>query len=143
MKLLIDTREQLDYACFFEKLAKIHITKTLRIGDYSLEGYETKFSIERKTLNDFIGCTTSSRERFLRELERAKELEYFAIIIECSCYDIINHNYRSKASPNAIISTICSWSVKYQYPIFFVEAREGGALLVVKLAEHFLKNAKS
>jgi len=75
MKLLIDTREQLDYACFFEKLAKIHITKTLRIGDYSLEGYETKFSIERKTLNDFIGCTTSSRERFLRELERAKELD--------------------------------------------------------------------
>ncbi len=140
MKIVIDTREQLDYGNHFEEKGQIYIKGTLGVGDYSIVGYENKFSIERKARDDFVSCVTSSRERFVRELERAKELDYFAIIIECSFYDIINHNYRSETSPNAVISTISSWSIKYHFPIFFVEHRQGGALMVAKLAEHFLKN---
>ena len=140
MKLVIDSRERKSYALFFEKMGLKHTTKRLTTGDYSIEGYENRFSVERKELNDFVNCVTFSRARFLRELERAKKLDFFGIVVECSYYDIINHRYHSKTSPNAVISTLSSWSIKYKFPIFYVEARQGGALQVVKWAEHYLRN---
>src|SRR3989339_543326 len=117
-----------------------HELKGLKVGDYSILGYEEEFALERKTLNDFINCITFDRERFSKELEKARKLKYFAIIIETSYYDIKNHNYRSKTNPKSVLNTIFAWSVKYNYPIFFVESREGGALAVIKLSEFYYKN---
>jgi DNA excision repair protein ERCC-4 len=142
MMLIVDTREQKPYLNIFKKINQKYLRKKLDVGDYSLKNYENKFAIERKTLDDFICSITRGRKRFEKELEKAKSFEYFALIIECSFYDIKNRNYYSKIEPEVILSTIFKWSTKYKIPIFFMDTRVGGALAVVKLAEGFLRYHK-
>lgn len=57
--VIIDTREQLPYNFTFESTRA-----TLKTGDYSLAGLESVVSIERKSLDDFVGCITTGRDRF-------------------------------------------------------------------------------
>ena len=135
MKLTIDHREKLSYAPLFKREGIIYTESTLKTGDYSVVGFEKEFSIERKTLNDFVNCVTFHRERFVKELERARKLKFFAIIIEANIKDIRSHNYLSKAIPQAIISSIYSWNVKYGVPILLVGSREEGASAVQKLSQ--------
>ena len=141
MRLIVDSREQRPYSDLFREIHKIECeVKGLKVGDYSIEGYEDKFAIERKSLNDFVGSITQGRQRFLREIERATQYEYFAIVIECTLQDILSGNYRSKTHPASVIGTIASWSIKYKIPIFFAGNRSDSAILVMKLAKKYLDN---
>jgi len=137
MILTVDTREQKPYLNIFERIKQEYSVKTLRVGDYSISGYENDFSVERKTLDDFIASITQNRKRFENELKRAKSMQFFAVIIEGSFYDIKNRNYYSKIEPAVVLATLFGWSVKYNIPFFLVDTREGGALAVIKLAEAF------
>ena len=62
---IIDSREQkpLD----LEPLTTI--TSTLVTGDYSVRGLEHVVAIERKSLDDLVGCVGRDRERFDREVQ--------------------------------------------------------------------------
>ena len=142
MIIIVDTREQKPYLNIFDKLNQKYLIKKLSIGDYSIKGYEDKFAIERKTLDDFISSITRGRNRFEKEIKKAKDLKYFALIIECSFYDIKNRNYYSKIDPEVILSTIFKWSIKHNLKIYFMETREGGSLSILKLAESFLRYHK-
>ena len=117
-KIKIDTREQQPYE--FENSE----VGTLSIGDYSICGLEDHIAIERKELNDVIGCLTSDRERFNKELQRGKALDYFALVVEASLSDIANRQYRSEMQPKAAIQSLLTFSVRYRLPIFFAESRE-------------------
>ena len=72
---------------------------TLAIGDYSIVGLENHIAIERKALADLIGCLTTDRDRFERELHRGRALDYFALVIEATLSDLANGRYRSKMLP--------------------------------------------
>jgi DNA excision repair protein ERCC-4 len=139
MDIIVDSREQKPYTEFFDNLDHKYEVKKLDVGDYSIKGYEDQFAIERKELNDFIQSITRERIRFSIELEKARKLQYFAVIVEGSFYDIKNKNYKSFTNPQSILSTLFMWSVKFDVPIFLVDSREGGALAVLKFAEAFLK----
>ena len=139
MKLIVDSREQKSYVSILERVGVECTVKALKTGDYSIEGLESSFALERKSLSDFISSITLGRSRFKRELDRSRELKYFAIIIECSYYDIKNKNYYSNIDPKCVLNTIFSFSVKYNVPVFFVESREGGALAVLRLSQFYLK----
>ena len=89
LKIIVDSNEQLPY-----KFQTPSIRAKLPTGDYSLKGFEDKISIERKELNDLIGCLTDGRDRFERELQRGMELDYFALVVEVSLSDIAEGNVR-------------------------------------------------
>jgi len=86
MKIIVDTREQRPYKF------KDSQVKTLACGDYSILGLEDCIAIERKTIDDLIGCLTSDRQRFEKELYRGKALDYMALVAEATLSDIVNHN---------------------------------------------------
>jgi len=119
MKIFIDSREQLPYE--FENPSEVG---TIPMGDYSICGLENHIAIERKELNDLIGCLTTGRERFERELFKGKALDYFALVIEASLKDLINHNYRSQMEPKSAIQSLVAFSVRYRLPIWFCESRK-------------------
>ena len=128
MKILIDTREQQPYS--FETESE---TATLGTGDYSLAGAENLISIERKSIDDLVGCLTSGRERFERELYRGRALDYFALVVEASLSDLSNGRYRSEMNPKAAIQSLLAFSIRYGLPIFFVENRRYGARVTESL----------
>lgn len=88
------------------------IRGTLCTGDYSLQGYEDKIRLERKSLQDLIMCVGRERKRFERELERLKKYEYRSIICEGSWSAIRLKQYRGQMNPNSIASSIRAWSMR-------------------------------
>ena len=143
MQIVIDTREQRPYR--FQTPA---VSGTLPTGDYSLSGAEHLIAIERKSLPDLIACLCSnSRTRFEKELYRAKALDFFAIVIECSLSDIVNGSYRSKMTPKSAIQSLMTFSVRYKLSLFFVENRDYGARitesLLLKYSKEISKRAEA
>ena len=141
MKILIDTREQRPYK--FKTTSEVG---TIPVGDYSICGLEHLISVERKEINDLIGCLTTGRERFERELHRGKALDYFCLVIEGNLSDLANGRYKSKMLPKSAIQSLMAFSVRYRLPIFFCENRKYGARvtesLLLKYAREIEKHFK-
>ena len=141
MKILIDSREQLPYQ--FQADSEVG---ALPVGDYSICGLENHIAIERKEINDLIGCLTTGRDRFERELHRGRALDYFALVIEGSLSDLSNGNYRSKMLPKSAIQSLLAFSIRYRLPVWFCENRTYGQRvtesLLCKYAREIEKKAK-
>ena len=76
-RLIIDTREQRPLE--FHHME--YVRGTLQSGDYSLEGLEESFSVERKSLADLAGSLTRERARFMRELHRLRGYQSSYLLI--------------------------------------------------------------
>jgi DNA excision repair protein ERCC-4 len=74
-EILIDTREQ--FPLPFPKFRKMKLS----CGDYSTSGelYSDIF-IERKSLPDLVSTLSSGKERFNKEISRAKDLGYYLVV---------------------------------------------------------------
>lgn len=104
---IIDTREQTPV-----DLSPLRsIRKGLKTGDYSVEGYEEKIAIERKSLQDFIGCCGSSRTRFEKEVARLQTYPYRSIVVEGVWGSIEAKQYRGQIHPNAVIGSALGWAL--------------------------------
>lgn len=123
----IDTREQRPYG--FENSE----VGTIPVGDYSIKGLENHIAIERKTVDDLVRCLITDRQRFGKELHKARALDYFALIIEASLSDLVNGNYRSEMNPKSAIQSLLAFSIRYRLPIWFAESREYGQRIVESL----------
>jgi len=133
IKIKIDSREKAPYQ--FQN-SEVGI---LSIGDYSICGLEDSISIERKELGDLIGCLTSGRERFEKELFKGKALDYFALVIEASLSDIANGLYRSEMQAKAAIQSLLTFSIRYHLPVWFTGSREYGQRVTESLLLKFAR----
>jgi len=133
MKIKIDSREQKPYEFQNSEIG------CLSIGDYSVSGLEDYIAIERKELNDLIGCLATGRDRFKKELQRGKALDYFALVVEASLSDLADGNYRSQMEPRSAIQSLLAFSVRYRLPIFFAGSREYGQAVTQSLLEKYVR----
>lgn len=117
---VIDTREQTPLV-----LAPLKVEYgTLKTGDYSVLGLESKICIERKALQDMIMCCGKERDRFERELDRMKAFKYRAIAVEGDWSQIEMKTYRGTMHPNAIMGTLLAWAMSAQVPIMMLGSHE-------------------
>lgn len=133
VNVLVDTREKKPLS--FEEIT----IQKLDYGDYSVAN--SKIFIERKSLSDFIGTLSSGYERFLRELERAKENNcYLIIMIESEyghlmVFDKLKWIMVKKAKPDFILHRVREILEKYPTNCQFVAtgSREKSEELVNKI----------
>jgi len=129
--VVVDSREKDPYT--FDP-ARVEVVRcALPAGDYSLLGLEDKVSIERKSLEDFVGTVIRERERFRNELLKLREYEYACVVVEANLADILSGNYRSGAHPKAILGSALSLIVDYRIPVFFCGNRQAARLFVEQL----------
>ena len=77
-QIIVDSREQKPFQFEGHTL----IESKLEYGDYSLHP-NNKLAIERKSLSDLYGTLSGGRERFEREIQKAKKLEgYIVVVVE-------------------------------------------------------------
>jgi len=107
-RIVIDTRENRPYE--FDN----SVSKALRAGDYSVEGFEDRVAVERKSLDDWIGTVLRARKRFARELNLLKTYDYAAIVIEASPDDISAKRYKSEINPAALLGMTCELAVRFR-----------------------------
>ena len=123
MMILIDTREQKPYSFNIYQAPTERVT--LSCGDYSLAGFADRIAIERKSLDDLIGCLTGKdRTRFERELARAGSYERFAVVIESEIQDVSAGRYKSKMKPHAVLQSITAFYIRYGVPFLFCGNRD-------------------
>ncbi len=120
--IVIDTREQRPYA--FDSSHVEVIRAALPAGDYSICGHEESIAVERKSLGDFVGTVINARGRFTRELEKLATYQAAVIVVEANLQDVIDHKYRSRAHPNAVLGSMIALQVEYGVPIQFCPTRE-------------------
>lgn len=134
--LLIDTREQIPYD--FEHASEI---RTLKTGDYTIEGLENSVVVERKRHNEVVQCMTWGRERFERELERSRKFRRFHLVIEASCKSVLECLYEdwpNGTHPASVRGTLIAWQNRFEpLRIWFPGDRETAQTLV----EHLLVKA--
>lgn len=148
--VVIDTREQLPFT--FEGMTcdvidggkPLIVTTqrgTLRSGDYSLLGFESKVAIERKSLADAYSTLSQGRDRFERELVRLSAYQFAAVVIEADwptiCADPPPH---TKLAPKTVFRSIVAWTVRFP-SIHWIPAgpRRLAEVTTFRLLERFLK----
>ena len=127
--VIIDSREQ----------DPLPITRleTIRAGlqsaDYSFLGGEQVFGVERKSIDDLVGCCTGeNRERFEREMHRLRGFRFKRLLIVGARWMIEGQRYKSKIKPAAVLHSLDAWEARYDLPVVFCEHPTHAAALVEK-----------
>ena len=126
---ICDTREQtpLDLAPMLMRRAGLYT------GDYSIAGLESVVTVERKSLDDLLGCIGQERERFDREMIRILAYPHKMLIIESTWSDIRAGKWRQKVHANAVAGSLLGWMSK-GIPVFFAPDHDSAGGIV----RHFL-----
>lgn len=127
--IVIDSREQLPYTFSGihghepnEIVAVQTVVRGLESGDYSIDGFEDRIAIERKSLEDLYGSVTWGRKRFEAEIGRLNDLGgqvgFAAVAIEADWREIANPaehviGWTNETNPASVVGTIDAWSVRY------------------------------
>lgn len=118
--IIVDTREQTPWPFHLLTPDKGYhlsggtVRRKLDTGDYSLEGLESFVGIERKSLSDLVGSLSHGRERFEREMERARDdIEHFFLVVEGSFKDIARWEYPSRMAPSSVVGSMLSLHFDY------------------------------
>jgi len=119
MVIITDTRESNPFIFSSIIPRPSIIYRGLQTGDYSIDGFEDRITIERKSLPDLFGSTGRNRQRFEREFARMAAMDYAALVIEADLSTIItNPPEHSKMLPKSVYRTLLSWSLKYGIPVW-------------------------
>jgi len=142
LTLITDIREQ--NPLHFQHLEAV--PGTLLTGDYSIQGLEHLFSVERKSIADLVQSVTRERDQFERELHRLRGFHFKRLLVIGTEQEIRDGNYSSKANPKAVFHSLYAFEARYDVPVIFVPTPEQAALLVERWAYWYArevqKNAK-
>jgi ERCC4-type nuclease len=116
---IVDTREQAPLQLDLQT-----VVMGLTSGDYSFVGGVHLFSIERKSLDDLVGCVTRERERFERELIRLRGYRFRRLLIVGTPEELEAGRYVSATPPAAIFSSLATWEVRFDVPVVFAATPE-------------------
>ena len=143
MRIIVDSREQCPYTFAPPRYEGVTAqTATLTTGDYSLAGLQDRIALERKSLDDLTGTLTKGRERFERECERGRGMDYFGLIIEASLEDIRAHKYQSQMTPQSLLQSLAAFSVRYGLHVHWCGSRAGGEYMTYSLLAKYLREAE-
>ena len=130
---IVDSREQRPVTLEYKKGLLLKSEQgTLYTGDYSIKGVENLVAIERKSLDDLMGCIGSHRERFEREIIRLKGYEVKAIVIESTWGKIEKGDYRSRVNPSAAIGTLMGW-IAEGIPICMADNHKRAGMFIARM----------
>lgn len=141
-EIIRDSREQAPFP--FQSIEGFDVINTvtaaLPTGDYSIVGFESRISIERKSVSDYYGSIGSDRERFEREMVRLAAMDYAAVVIEGDWKELlIDRPDTIQMSAKSASHTILSWSIRYGVHFFPCMGRRHAELVTFGLLRHWWK----
>ena len=127
--IVVDSREQTPLPITRLETVRAGLTT----GDYSFQGGEDVFAVERKSIDDLVGCCMGgNRERFEREMHRLRGFRFKRLLIVSARWQIEAQRYKSKIKPAAVLHSLDAWEARYDLPVVFCEHPEHAAVLVEK-----------
>lgn len=140
MKIIIDRRERLPYA--FDSYPGTETEPgALQSGDYSLAGLTDNVAVERKSLDDLVGCLAGGRERFEKELQRARGMDAFCVVVEAPWEDLAKGRFKSRMKPHAVCQSVLAFQVRYHIPFVFAGSRQAAEYVTHGALRQYLNSA--
>ncbi len=151
--VVIDTREQLPWD-FAAIPADAHqggesagcvvvpvVVGTLGAGDYSVQGWETRVAVERKSAADLVGTIGQGRERFERELERLAVMDFATVVVEAELSELkLNPPPHSQLQFKTITRSVQAWQQRYpRVHWMFLPGRRAAMLWGYRVLERWVK----
>ncbi len=141
MRVVVDSREQAPYdfagaSCYAGTTVE---QGSLSTGDYAPKGLEHLCAVERKSLPDFVACLGRERDRFVRELERGRGLECFAVVVEGDFASLAHHDYRGQLDAHSACQSVASFVARLKVPVLFAGSRAGGQYAVWSILRQYLR----
>ena len=135
-KIVTDTREQAPLPI----PPHWNTVGTLKTADYSIQGMEAEFAIERKSLEDLVGSLTHDRPRFVREMERLAKFAFKRVLVEApySALEVEKFPF-SLALPRSIRASVAAFEVRYGIPFVFAASRRQAAAHVLRWARYYVR----
>ena len=125
--IVIDSREQTPLPITRLETVRAGLTT----GDYSFQGGEHVFAVERKSIDDLVGCCMGdNRERFEREMHRLRGFRFKRLLIVGARWMIEGQRYKSQIKPAAVLNSLAAWEVRFDLPVVFAEHPTQAAALV-------------
>jgi ERCC4-type nuclease len=137
MRIVVDSREQEEYS-----FSCPSVRRKLDAGDYSIEGFEHKVAIERKSLDDFVNTVIRGRDRFYKELCALANYEHACVVIEAALRDLLEGNYRSGAHPNALLASVIAIDINFKIPVYFCGDRQSACRFTEEYLKRIYRNYK-
>lgn len=134
---IVDRREQLPLDLSPFRM----VSGTLATGDYSLHGLEHRVAIERKSLEDLVGCVGRERGRFERELQRLRGYATRAVVVEATWRELELGGWRGTVTPRSVTGSVTSWMSQHAIPFVFVEDHDAAARVVRAMLWHAARHA--
>jgi hypothetical protein len=148
-KVLRDTREQQGWDFPAKDLCLGTVDATLKTGDYTLDGYENVFVIERKMSTGEISQNIV-QSRFERELQRLESFAYPFLVCEFTLEDVINFPHNSgiprsrwstlRISPQFLLKRLNEFQIRYRTRFIF--AGQMGREFASSLFKRVIENVK-
>lgn len=129
--VITDTREQTPWA--LDPTRFVMERGTLKTGDYTVKGLDSRLRIERKNLGDAVSTFITDWLRFRKELYRLAFFDYAAIVVEADVEDVLAKRYESEASPASVIGKAHACYLDHGVPVFFWGKRSGTVAMVESL----------
>lgn len=118
--IVVDTREKEPFQFKGYRVKRSGLTT----GDYSVEGFEGRVAVERKSGSDLVNTVLVNRDRFARELERASEMEAFVVVVECSMASLLlGTGPRTSVPLRTILARLAVLSSKSKASVIFCDNR--------------------
>ena len=118
--IIVDTREQRPFNVSPMREERMKLDS----GDYSIKGLEKLVSVERKELNDLVGCFTTGRDRFKAELEKLRLIPKRLVVVERTWGQLAEGDFTSRVHPNSAMGSVASWSGFFEIGFFFAGSRK-------------------
>jgi hypothetical protein len=130
--VVVDTREQQPLTFNATDRCAGTVVRTLKTGDYTLEGYEDLLCIERK------GCTAEFaanilEDRFERELERMEAYRFPILLCQFTADDVLRFPYGSgvprqrwgslRVKAPFLLKRLTEIGLRYRTKVFLAGAR--------------------
>ncbi len=121
--LIIDTREQ--RPLFLERQQELIVhRKELIVGDYSIEGFESRTCVERKQLSDFDAFIGRERvSKTIPKLEHMRQMYWAGLAIECSERKLFGERKYGKMTPEHTRGFLKIVEVRYGVHTYWAKDR--------------------
>jgi len=129
--IIIDSREQ----CPLDFPNLPTTVGTLTTGDYSIIGLEHLIAVERKSIDDLLGCVGRGRVRFKAELQRLRAYRFRLLVVEASASDVEaglsgGVPWRSSLKPAHVVGSLAAWCAQFGLPIWLAGDHAGAGRFV-------------
>jgi len=135
IKIVIDTREKEPYSFPLDGITTTR--RKLETGDYSLDGFEDRVTVERKSMDDFVSTVIHARSRFHKELKRLQLFETACVVVEGSLDDVLRRRYHGNAHPNSVFGSAISIIIDFGIPVYFCSNRQVACRFVEGYLQRF------